>query len=103
MSDSAAPHSALRLYKRLMAYVWPYKWVFLASIFGMAVVSATEGGFAWIMKPLIDGGFVDNDADLVRYIPLIVVAIFLVRGLRASSGVPAGAWKLNQTPNSSSG
>jgi len=81
MSDTVVPQSALRLYKRLMAYVWPYKWVFLASVLGMAVVSATEGGFAWIMKPLIDGGFVENDANLVRYIPLIVVAIFVVRGL----------------------
>ena len=81
MTDTAIPQSALRLYKRLMAYVWPYKWVFLASVLGMAVVSATEGGFAWIMKPLIDGGFVDNDTDLVRFIPLIVVAIFVVRGL----------------------
>lgn len=81
MTDSDLPQSALRLYKRLMAYVWPYKWVFLASVLGMAVVSATEGGFAWIMKPLIDGGFVENDADLVRYIPLIVVAIFVIRGL----------------------
>ena len=81
MSEPIKPQSALRLYKRLMAYVWPYKWVFLASVLGMAVVSATEGGFAWIMKPLIDDGFVENEAKLVRYIPLIVVGIFVVRGL----------------------
>jgi subfamily B ATP-binding cassette protein MsbA len=81
MSDTSELQSALRLYRRLMAYVWPYKWVFLVSVLGMAVVSATEGGFAWIMKPLIDGGFVKNDANIVRYIPLVVVAIFVVRGL----------------------
>ena len=52
MRDTADLQSTLRLYRRLMAYVWPYKWVFLASILGMAVVSVTEGGFAWIMKPL---------------------------------------------------
>jgi len=44
--------------------------VFLASILGMAVVSVTEGGFAWIMKPLIDGGFVKNDASSIRYVPM---------------------------------
>jgi ATP-binding cassette, subfamily B, bacterial MsbA len=81
MSDTSELQSTLRLYRRLMAYVWPYKWVFLVSVLGMAVVSATEGGFAWIMKPLIDGGFVKNDANIVRYIPLVVVAIFVVRGL----------------------
>ena len=64
-----------------MAYVWPYKWVFLASILGMAVVSATEGGFAWIMKPLIDGGFVKNDASSIRYVPMLIIGIFVARGL----------------------
>ena len=81
MSDTAQLQSTLRLYKRLMAYVWPYKWVFMASILGMAVVSATEGGFAWIMKPLIDGGFVKNDASSIRYIPILIIAIFVARGL----------------------
>jgi len=73
--------STLRLYRRLMSYVWPHKWVFLASILGMAVVSATEGGFAWIMKPLIDGGFVKNDPGSIRYVPILIVAIFIARGL----------------------
>ena len=73
--------SPLKLYKRLMAYVWPYKWVFLASVLGMAVVSATEGGFAWIMKPLIDGGFVKNDANSIRYVPILIIGIFIARGL----------------------
>ena len=81
MSDSVELRSTLKLYKRLMAYVWPYKWVFLASVLGMAVVSATEGGFAWIMKPLIDGGFVKNDASSIRYVPILIIGIFVARGL----------------------
>jgi subfamily B ATP-binding cassette protein MsbA len=81
MSDTSAVHSTLRLYRRLMAYVWPYKWVFLASILGMAVVSSTEGAFAWIMKPLIDGGFVKNDATSIRYVPMLIIGIFVARGL----------------------
>jgi ATP-binding cassette, subfamily B, bacterial MsbA len=81
MSNASELQSTLRLYRRLMAYVWPYKWVFLASILGMAVVSATEGGFAWIMKPLIDGGFVKNDASSIRYVPMLIIGIFVARGL----------------------
>ena len=81
MSQSSDLHSTVRLYRRLMSYVWPHKWVFLASILGMAVVSATEGGFAWIMKPLIDGGFVKNDASSIRYVPILIVVIFVARGL----------------------
>jgi len=81
MIETSELQSTLRLYRRLMAYVWPYKWVFLASILSMAVVSATEGGFAWIMKPLIDGGFVKNDASSIRYVPMLIIGIFVARGL----------------------
>ena len=75
-----------------MTYVWPHKWVFLGSIIGMAVVSATEGGFAWIMKPLIDGGFVKNDAQSIRYIPVILIGIFIGRGLFGFLAGYATSW-----------
>jgi len=73
--------SGVRVYRRLMSYVWPYKWVFLGSVLGMAVTSITEGAFAWVMKPLIDGGFVKNDASSIRFVPMLIVAIFVARGL----------------------
>lgn len=92
MSDIANRPSSLRLYRRLMTYVWPHKWVFLASILGMAVTSATEGGFAWVMKPLIDGGFVKNDVASIRYIPLLIIGIFVARGLFGFLAGYATAW-----------
>jgi subfamily B ATP-binding cassette protein MsbA len=84
--------STLRVYRRLMAYVWPHKWVFLASILGMAVVSATEGGFAWAMKELIDGGFVKQDADSIRYLPVALIGIFVFRGLFGFLAGYATSW-----------
>jgi len=92
VSDTANRPSTIRLYRRLMTYVWPHKWVFLASILGMAVTSATEGGFAWVMKPLIDGGFVKNDVASIRYIPLLIIAIFIARGLFGFLAGYATAW-----------
>ena len=84
--------STMRLYRRLMAYVWPHKWVFLASILGMAVVSATEGGFAWAMKELIDGGFVTKDNDSIRYLPVALIGIFVFRGLFGFLAGYATSW-----------
>ncbi len=81
MTGGGEHHSSIQTYRRLLAYTWPYKWVFLAAILGMAVTSITEGGFAWLMKPMIDGGFVKNDAHSIRYIPLIIVGIFVARGV----------------------
>ena len=84
--------STLRLYRRLMGYVWPHKWVFLWSILGMAVVSVTEGGFAWMMKPLIDGGFVKNDATSIRYLPILIIGIFVARGFFGFLANYATSW-----------
>jgi len=70
-----------RLYRRLLTYVWPYKWVFLAAVLGMAVTSATEAGFAWLMKPLVAGGLTGHDKEIVDNIPLLFIIIFFARGV----------------------
>jgi subfamily B ATP-binding cassette protein MsbA len=73
--------AGLRLYRRLLGYAWPYRWIFLLAVLGMAVTSATEAGFAALMKPLVDGGFVRADPASIRYLPLLLVALFVARGL----------------------
>jgi len=73
--------SASEVYKRLLGYAWHYWSVFLLAILGMAVVAATEAGFAWILKPMLDGSFVEKDPDTIRWLPLGLLGIFLVRGV----------------------
>ncbi len=73
--------SSLRLYLRLLSYVKPYWRVFAASIVAMAVVSATEPAFAAIVKPLLDGTFGAKDPGLMTWLPLLIVGLFLIRGL----------------------
>jgi len=75
--------SSLRLYLRLLSYVKPYWRVFAASIVAMAVVSATEPAFAALVKPLLDGTFGERDPGLMTWLPLLIVALFLLRGLAA--------------------
>jgi ATP-binding cassette, subfamily B, bacterial MsbA len=75
--------SSLRLYLRLLGYVKPYWRVFAASIVAMAVVSATEPAFAALVKPLLDGTFGERDPVLMTWLPLLIVGLFLIRGLAA--------------------
>jgi subfamily B ATP-binding cassette protein MsbA len=75
--------SSLRLYLRLLGYVKPYWRVFAASIVAMAIVSATEPAFAAIVKPLLDGTFGGKDPQLMSWLPLMIVVLFLIRGLAA--------------------
>lgn len=70
-----------QVYKRLLGYAWHYSPVFLLAIFGMVIVAATEAGFAWIMKPMLDGSFIEKDPVVIRWLPFGLLAIFVVRGV----------------------
>ncbi len=79
--DVLAPGSARRIYLRLIGFAKPYWRMFALSVVGMLVYAATEPVFAAMMKPLLDGTFIDRDPAVVQAMPLILLAIFLVRGI----------------------
>ena len=72
--------AARQVYGRLLGYAKPYWKMFGLSIIGMLIYAATEPFFAAMMKPLIDGSFVDKNEAVVRAMPVFLVGIFLVRG-----------------------
>jgi len=69
------------LYRRLLKYVKPYWLVFSAAILAMAVFAATETGLAAMMKPLLDGSFVERDPQTIKLLPFALIILFLIRGL----------------------
>ena len=73
--------TASELYRRLLTYVKPYWLVFAAAILAMAVFAATETALAALLKELLDGGFVEQDPDIIKWLPLGLIGIFLVRGV----------------------
>ncbi len=79
MSSSTASSTAL--YFRLLGYVRRYWQRFAVSILAMIVVAATETGLPAMVKPLLDGTFVDRDPTVMRWVPVGIVGLFLVRGL----------------------
>ena len=80
MIDNARTLSAAQIYRRLLIYVKPYWLAFAAAVFAMAIFAGTETGLAAIMKPLLDGSFVNRDADTIKFIPLALIGLFLIRG-----------------------
>jgi ATP-binding cassette, subfamily B, bacterial MsbA len=72
---------AAQVYRRLLTYVKPYWRMFAISIVGMLAFAATEPLFAAMMKPLIDGSFVDRNEEIVRLMPVLLIALFVVRGI----------------------
>ena len=45
----------------------------------MVLVAAAETGFAALLKPIMDGGFVERDAAIIKWAPGMLIVVFLVR------------------------
>jgi len=73
-------------YGRLLHYVRPHRGVFVVSIAATVVLAATEPATAALLKPLLDGSFVEKDPTMIVLMPLLLIALFVVRGIASFIG-----------------
>ena len=82
----------LVVYRRLLRYSLPHWKVFLAASLATALFSLTEVSFIALMKPLVDGTFVDKDPSIIRLMPLAILGLFFARGLTGFASAYGMAW-----------
>jgi subfamily B ATP-binding cassette protein MsbA len=70
-----------QVYKRLLGYLVPYRWVGVGTILGMIGDAAGMTLFVALVKPMIDGLFVEKDPDTIFWLPLYILGIAVVRGI----------------------
>ncbi len=80
------------LYLRLLRYVKPHRRVFAISLAGTVVLALTEPAIAALLQPLLDGSFVAKDPDHIRGVPLLLIGLFLVRGIADYTSTVAMKW-----------
>lgn len=80
------------LYRRLLTYLRRYWRVFACSLVFMMLSAATEPAFVTLMKPLIDKGFVAKDAATISAVPLLIIALFVVRGISSFGNEYSTSW-----------
>ena len=85
-----------KLYIRLLGYLRPYSLVFSISIFGMILAAATEVALPVVIKPFLDGTFINKDPSLMTWAPIALILIFLVRGVGGFIAQYASAWVGNK-------
>lgn len=68
-------------YRRLLSYTFQNKAVFAFSVVSMILVALSQPAFAALMQPMLDGGFIDKDPDIIRWLPTAVISVFLVRAI----------------------
>ncbi|MDO5679411.1 MAG: lipid A export permease/ATP-binding protein MsbA [Pelistega sp.] len=88
---SVDPKLWLRLYERVGSY-WKY---LLISFFFTMIAAATQPGLAYLMKPLLDEGFLGNQPEYVWMIPVAMVVLIFFRGIGNFAGEYLMAWVAN--------
>ncbi|TBR12864.1 MAG: lipid A export permease/ATP-binding protein MsbA [Lysobacter sp.] len=78
MSES---RSAWPTYRRLVRFVRPYRPVLLAALAGMLVEAGAAGAFTYMMSPIVNETFVTMGARVNWWLPLVIVGIFVARGI----------------------
>jgi subfamily B ATP-binding cassette protein MsbA len=66
--------------------------MFALSILGMLISAATEVALPAAAKPFLDGTFVDRDPVLMRWVPFVIVLVFIARGIGTFMGSYGSAW-----------
>ena len=69
------------LYKRLLKRTKVYKGVFILAVIGMILHALADTSFAALIKPLLDGSFVNQDEDVILLMPALIILIFIFRGI----------------------
>ena len=88
----------------LMPYFAGTQWAFVLGGLGAALAAACETGVAWLMIPLVDGGFEKAPIKVLAnlphpplwLVPVVLVGLFAVRGLAGFVTDYTLAWAANQ-------
>lgn len=80
MGTPLRPGSTRDLYVRLLGYVRPYWGMFAVAVVTMALAGATDPLLPALLKPLLDGSFVERNTSNPLLLPLGIIGIFVVRG-----------------------
>jgi subfamily B ATP-binding cassette protein MsbA len=70
----------LRLYKRLLRNLIPYKGKVVLILVTSIIVGALSTSPVPLVKEALDKIFVEKDADMLKLIPLLLIALYCVKG-----------------------
>ena len=83
------------LYPRLKNYVAPYWLVFSLLLLVLVLMAITDSVLPALIKLMLDSAIVDKNQEFMQLITLIIVALFVVRGIASYIDSYAISWVNN--------
>jgi len=82
VNDAASSdQSGWTAYRRLLTYSARYWPLAVIAAIGMVFDAACGAAFTWTIKPMLDELFVRKDPGTIFWMPVIIIVLFLVRGI----------------------
>jgi len=70
----------MEIFKRLLTLAKPHIPKFLLAMLCMLAVGATTAVLAALVKPVLDDIFIKRNAQMLKLIPIAIIAIYLIKG-----------------------
>ncbi len=80
-SHQRSDAARMETYRRLFGYIHPYRYRLLWAMLCGVLLSGTTALAALLVKPVLDQIFIDRDTTKMSLFPLVVVLLYIVRGL----------------------
>ena len=80
-STTTPSSNGVGIYKRLGSYSLKHWRYLLLALSGLVINALTQPLFAAYLKPLLDGTFMEKDPEIIRWAPVALLFIFLLRGV----------------------
>jgi ATP-binding cassette, subfamily B, bacterial MsbA len=77
---SASPLTAGQVYRRLLRYARPHAGMFAIGVLGMLMYASVTPIIPWIATKFLDASFYSQYEQMLRWVPLGVIGIFVLRG-----------------------
>ncbi len=79
-------------YRRLLGYSLPHWRIMALASLATAGFAAVDASFAALVKPLLDKAFVEQNQTYIRTLPLIIIGLFLLRGISSFCATYGMSW-----------
>lgn len=81
MSKKYTHKNSIVLYRRLLKYIFRYWPAFVIAMIGNIGYSGLDAGVTYMLKPILNKGFIERDMQFIHLLPFLVLGAFLFRGL----------------------
>ena len=74
-------HKGFAVYFRLLLFIRQFWFRFVIALVGTMLAGMATASFTWLLKPILDKGFIERDVPFIHWIPYLLVMLCLFRGI----------------------